>query len=202
MRDETVARNYAETLFALAERHEGHEVFQEGMETLVRLLDENRDFRVFLETPRVAAAAKKDVVRKAFGDAFPRHLVNFVLITIDKRRQRLLRLIAREYDDLVDQHMGRAHVEITVARELDDATLGRVEESLSRLLGKTAIPHVRVKPEILGGLVVRAGDTIYDGSLRRRLDTMKKRLLGAELPSPEPGMPGSDTAGVGSGRGE
>ena len=53
------------------------------------------------------------------------------------------------------------------------------------LLGKTAIPHMRVKPEILGGLVVRTGDTIYDGSLRRRLEQMRRQLLAARLPSGE-----------------
>jgi F-type H+-transporting ATPase subunit delta len=50
-------------------------------------------------------------------------------------------------------------------------------------LGKTAVPHFRVKPEILGGVIVRAGDTIYDGSLRRRLDRMRRQLLSAGLSS-------------------
>jgi F-type H+-transporting ATPase subunit delta len=54
-----------------------------------------------------------------------------------------------------------------------------VAERLSELLGKTAIPHVRVKPEILGGIIVRSGDTIYDGSLRRRLDLMRRQLVAA-----------------------
>jgi len=183
VRDETVARSYAEALFALAQRHEGIEVFGEGIASVAVLLDENPNFRLFLETPRVAAEAKKAVVRKAFGDAFPVNMVNFLLVTIDKRRQRLLREIAREFAALVDVHFNRAHVEVTVARSLDQASLDRVAERLSTLLGKTAIPHQRVKPEILGGVVVRAGDTIFDGSLRRRLDRMRRRLVAAGAPS-------------------
>lgn len=183
MRDETVARSYAEALFDLAQRHEGLEAYGEGIATVAILLDENPSFRLFLETPRVDAQAKKAVVRKAFGGQFPANLVNFLLVTIDKRRQRLLRGIARAFAALVDEHMNRAHVEVTVARPLDDESLRRVADRLSALLGKTAIPHQRVQPEVLGGVVVRVGDTIFDGSLRRRLDRMRRRLLAADLPS-------------------
>ena len=181
MRDETVARNYAETLFALAQKNEGHERYQEGIETVARLLDENPQFRTFLETPRIAASDKKDVIRKAFGGKLPRALVNFLLIVLDKRRQRLLREIAREYHDLVDAHLNRVHAEVTVARPVDEQGLAAIGQRLTSLLGKTAIPHVRVKPEILGGVIVRAGDTIYDGSLRRRLEGMRRQLLAADL---------------------
>lgn len=196
MRDETVARSYAETLFELARKHEGLERYGEGLEGVAVLLDENRRFRLFLETPRISAAEKKAVIRKVFEPSLPRHLLNFLLVVIDKRRQRLLRDIARVYHGLVDEHLGRAHVEVTVARPLDQTTLEGLGERLSRLLGKTAIPHVRVKPEIVGGVVVRTGDTIYDGSIRRRMDRMRRRLLAADLPEPVKGLPsGADSSG-------
>ena len=183
MRDETVARSYAEALFELAQRHEGLEVYGNGIATVAALLDENPSFRLFLETPRVDAEDKKAVVRRAFGGQVPANLVNFLLVTIDKRRQRLLREIARAYAARVDEHMTRVHVEVPVARRLDDESLRRVADRLSELLGKTAIPPQRVKPEILGGVVVRAGDTIFDGSLQRRLDRMRRRLVAAGAPS-------------------
>ena len=182
MRDETVARNYAETLFELALRHEGLEVYGEGIAEVADLLEENPRFRLFLETPRIDAPVKKAVVRKVFAEAFPEHLVNFLLITIDKRRQRLLRQVSREYQALLDEHLGRTHVEVTVARETDEAGLASITERLQGLLGNTVVPHVQVRPEILGGVVVRAGDTIYDGSVRRRLGDLRRQLLNAELP--------------------
>jgi F-type H+-transporting ATPase subunit delta len=184
VRDETVARSYAQTLFELASRHEGAERYQDGIETVARLLDENADFRTFLETPRIPLAEKKKLMRQAFGSALPKPLVNFLQVVLDKRRQRLLRAIAREYHDLVDAHLNRVHAEVTVARPLDEQSLSTVTERLTRLLGRRAIPHVRVKPEILGGIVVRTGDTIYDGSLRRRLEGMKRQLLAAPLRNP------------------
>ena len=181
MRDETVARNYAQTLFELARKHEGVERYQEGIEVVALLLDENPRFALFLQTPSVPLADKKQVVRKAFGAALPRPLVNFLLVVLDKRRQRLVRDIALEYHELVDQHMNRVRAEVSVARPLDDQALRQITERLTALLGRTAIPHVRVRPEILGGIVVRTGNTLYDGSIRRQLDGMRKQLLSAQL---------------------
>lgn len=183
MRDETVAKNYAETLFELARRNDGLETYGAAIGTVASIIDDDPKFRLFLETPRIEDEEKKAVVRRVFGEALPKHVVNFVLVTIDKRRQRLLRDISRGYDLLLDDHLGREHVEVTVARQVDDATTQLISERLSSALGTRVIPHVRVKPEILGGLIVRTGNTIYDGSIRRRLDGMRRRLLGAKLPA-------------------
>lgn len=182
MRDTTVARSYAETLFELGRRHGRLEEYGSALETVARLLDADPRFRIFLETPRIDDAERKRVVRKVFGGALPKAVVNFVLVAIDKRRQRLLRSIAREYALLLDEHLGREHVEVTLAREPDPATEKLIAERLSTALGRQAIPHVRVRPEIIGGLIVRTRDTIYDGSVRRRLDGLRRRLLQAPLP--------------------
>jgi F-type H+-transporting ATPase subunit delta len=182
VRDETVAKNYAETLFELAHRNESLEEYGQALETVADLIDQDPKFRSFLETPRIDDDDKKDVVRRAFGDALPKHVVNFVMVTIDKRRQRLLRSISSAYNLLLDAHMGREHVEVTVARPVDESTTHMIALGLSKAFGIKAIPHVRVKPEILGGLLVRTGDTIYDGSVRRRLEGMRRRMLQAHLP--------------------
>ena len=187
MRDETVARNYAETLFELARRNDSTQEYGDALETVAGLLEDVSRFRTFVETPRIDDEVKKSVIRKVLADRTPRHVVNFVLTTIDKRRQHLLREIFQEYLLLLDDHLGREHVDVTVARPLDDTTAQMVSERLSKMLGRQAIPHVRVKPEILGGLVVRTGDTIYDGSVRRRLEGLRRRLLTAGIPSTKVG---------------
>ena len=187
MRDETVARNYAETLFELASRNESIQEYGEALGMVAVLLEDDSRFRTFVETPRIDDEAKKDVIRKVFRDKVPKQVINFVLITIDKRRQTLLREISEEYSLLLDDHLGREHVEVIVARPLDDTTASVVSERLSKMLGRQAIPHIRVKPEILGGLVVRTGDMIYDGSVRRRLEGLRRRLLTVRIPSEQVG---------------
>ena len=187
MRDETVARNYAETLFELARRNESIQEYGDALGMEAGLLEDDSRFRTFVETPRIDDENKKDVIRKVFRDKAPKQVINFVLITIDKRRQTLLREISAEYLLLLDDHLGREHVEVTVARPLDDTTANVVSERLSKMLGKQAIPHIRVKPEILGGLIVRTGDMIYDRSVRRRLEDLRRRLLTARIPSGQVG---------------
>ena len=187
MRDETVARNYAETLFELASRNESIQEYGEALGMVAGLLEDDSRFRTFVDTPRIVDEAKKDVFRKVFRDKAPKQVINFVLITIDKRRQTLLREISEEYSLLLDDHLGREHVEVIVARPLDDTTASVVSERLSKMLGRQAIPHIRVKPEILGGLVVRTGDMIYDGSVRRRLEGLRRRLLTVRIPSEQVG---------------
>jgi len=187
VRDETVARNYAETLFELARRNESIQEYGDALGMVAGLLEDDSRFRTFVETPRIDDENKKDVIRKVFRDKAPKQVINFVLITIDKRRQTLLREISEEYSLLLDNHLGREHVEVTVARPLDDTTANVVSEQLSKMLGRQAIPHIRVKPEILGGLIVRTGDMIYDRSVRRRLEDLRRRLLTARIPSGQVG---------------
>jgi len=185
--NETIARNYAATLFELAQRHEGLEVFAEGLDTVVGLLDQNPSFRVFLGTPRIADQDKKAVLGKVLEGRVPKGLLNFLLVTVDKRRQRLLGSIAEEFHALLDTHMGRTHVSVTLAREPQVGLMEELSKKLSTLLGKDVIPHLRVKPEILGGVHLRSGDTVYDGTLRRRIKQLRRQLMSAELPEGAPG---------------
>ena len=182
MTSETIARNYAATLFELAQRHEGLEAFAGGIDTVVGLLDQNPSFRLFLETPRIADEDKKKLLKKVFGQLLPRSLLNFILVMVDKRRQRLLGLVAEEFHALLDEHMGRTHVTVTVARQIDPGVLEELSGKLSALLGQEAILHIRVKPEILGGVHLKTGDTVYDGTLRRRIKQLRRQLVTAELP--------------------
>jgi F-type H+-transporting ATPase subunit delta len=192
VRDETVSRNYAATLFELAKKHDALEEYGRALATVADLLDEDPRFRMFLVTPRIDDEERKAVVVTALGDRLPKHVVNFVLVTIDKRRQRLLRSISREYSLILDAHLGREHVEVTLARRADEGTERLIATRLTSVLGKEAIPHFRLKPEIIGGLIVRTADTIYDGSIRRRLEGMRRRLLQADMPGEALGGAGAD----------
>ena len=192
MRDETVARNYAETLFELAVKRDSVETFQDGISAVAQLISENPGVREFLETPRIAASEKKAVLKKALSGSIPPLLANFLNVVIDKRRQRLIGEIASQFESLVDEKVGRTHVDVTVARAMDDGAVADLTARLSRALGKTVVPHVRVRPEIVGGIIVQEGDTIYDGSVRRQVEGMRRRLLAAQLPAA--GVSGTDPA--------
>ena len=177
MRETTIARNYAETLLVLA-RKAGDLRGWGGMITDVATAMQNdRRLRIFLESPRIDAAQKSQILAKAFQDRMPRLFVRYLQALIAHRRQMLIPVIAREYLDLVDEAEGRMHANVTLAREPDDETRTVVARELSRSFEKDVVPHFAVDPRILGGLVVRVGDTVLDGSVQRRLERLRNRMV-------------------------
>ena len=179
MRDETVVRNYADILFQLATSEGNLEEYRQGIELVVNLIEEDADFRKFLVTPRIAVADKKATISSVFEGQLPRQLINFLKVTLDKRRQSLLKSIAEEFSRLVDDHEGLLHFEITLARDSDEGFTAKLKDRLSSIFECKPILHFKVRPEILGGMVVRVGDTVVDGSLGSRLDRIR-RMLGAK----------------------
>ncbi len=180
MSGDAVARNYAETLFELAQRHEGVEAFEDGVAAAGRVLGDAR-VREFLATPRVSAARKKAALAAAFGASAPTMLLRFLDVVVDKGRQRLMPRIAAAYGALLERHRGRRHVDVTVARPLSEEERRRLDERLSGAMGAEVISRVQVRPGIVGGVVVREGDVVYDGSLKRQLGAMRRKLMAAEL---------------------
>jgi len=181
VRGKTIARPFAAALFELADQEGQLEEWGAALESVTRLLDEEEDIRRFLETPQVDPGEKKKALREALEGRVPTQVLHFLLMVVDRRRQRFLGAMAEEYRRLLDERMGRAHVEVTVARELDDAEVEELRGKLSGILGKEAVPHVQVRPELMGGIVFKSEDMIYDGSIRRRLERMKQRLLAADV---------------------
>jgi F-type H+-transporting ATPase subunit delta len=178
MREPTIARNYAEVLLELARRADDLRGWGEMIDTIATAVEGDRRLRVFLESPRVSAQQKTEIFQKAYGAVLPRPFVRFLQSLVTHRRQMMIPAIAHEYQDLVDQVEGRVHASVMVARPADDADRKMVTDQLSRALGKDVVPHFSVNPAIIGGVIVRVGDTVLDGSVRRRLATLRARMLG------------------------
>jgi F-type H+-transporting ATPase subunit delta len=133
----------------------------------------------FLAAPQISAAEKNVVIGKAFGTKLPRSMVRFLQKLVQNRRQMLMPLIAIEYGNLVDETSGRVHAQVTVSREASEADRNAIASQLSRAFAKTVVPHVDVNPAILGGVIVKVGDRVLDGSVRKRLKTLKARIVSA-----------------------
>jgi F-type H+-transporting ATPase subunit delta len=89
----------------------------------------------------------------------------------------LLSEVASEYLVLLDVKLNRVRAAVTVARPVDEALRKSIAESLGRVIGKEVIPHFHEDPAILGGVVVRVGDRVFDGSVRRRIASLRRTLL-------------------------
>ena len=177
MRDTTIAKNYAEALLELARRAEDPPGWGKLIRDVANGMQDDVTVQRFLESPKVSEAQKNEVFFQALGDRVPRHFLRFLQTLVRKRRQMLIPEISVEYDQLLDIHENRVHANVTVARETSSVDEARIAEQLSRVVGKTVIPHMNVNPAILGGVVVKIGDTVMDGSVRRRLARLKSQIL-------------------------
>jgi F-type H+-transporting ATPase subunit delta len=176
MRDSTIARNYAEALLTLATKAGDLPGWGRMFGEVAEAVGRDVTLRNFLESPRVSATQKNEIIAKAFGDRMPRLMVRFLQALVSNRRQMLIPEIDIEYRLLVDERENRVHARVSVAQETSEADERMIADKLSKLLGKQVIPHFTVAPEILGGVIVKVGDTVMDGSVRRRLATLRSRL--------------------------
>jgi F-type H+-transporting ATPase subunit delta len=181
VRNSTVCRNYAEALLATARAHDQVERCGELLDVVAGVVAADPKLRSIFESPRVLKADKKQLIERALKDIAPPQFIRFLQAIVQRGRQGLLSQIAEEYEKLVDRHLNRVHAVVTTARPVDDALGVIVAERLSKVFAKTVVPHFRTEPAILGGLVVRVGDQVFDGSLRRKLKLLRNRMLHAPL---------------------
>jgi F-type H+-transporting ATPase subunit delta len=178
LREPTIARNYAEALFQNGERTGETQRYADLMKAIAVSIRSDDRIRHVLESPRVPKQAKQDVLTRALENYAPEPFVRFLAAVVKRGRQTILAAICDQYMDLVDQKFNRIHAGITLAREPDLALQQTVKERLTEVIGKEVVPHYRTDPDILGGLIVRVGDRIMDGSLRRRMVSLRSKLLG------------------------
>lgn len=176
MRTETVARNYAEALFQLGERSGNVERYADLMDAVAAAVEQTPRVQAVLMSPRVPKSEKARLLGGALRDV-PREFVLFLQAMVRRGRQQILRAVATEYMNLLDQKLDRVRAGVTLARNPDDKLKWAIQEALSRQLGKEVIPAFNVDPEILGGTIVRVGERVLDGSLRRRMTKLRRHLL-------------------------
>jgi F-type H+-transporting ATPase subunit delta len=176
LRSVTIARNYAETLFELGERSGQTAHYADLIDAVAAAVETSPVVQGVLMSPRVPKAEKARLLGAALRDV-PREFVLFLQALVKRGRQQLLREIATVYHGLLDLKLNRVRAGVTLARPADEALRRTIAEALSGQLGKEVLPSFSVDPEILGGTIVRVGERIHDGSLRRRLVKLRRHLL-------------------------
>jgi F-type H+-transporting ATPase subunit delta len=170
----TIARNYAEALFAASAE------FGELIDAVAGAIQADERIAAVLESPRVSKAAKGKILERALKGEAPPEFVRFLQAVVRRGRQGLLGEIAQEYQVLLDEKLNRVHAGVTLSKPPDSPTENQIVERLTKALGREVRAHFRSDPRILGGVVLRVGDRIFDGSVRRRLTALQRRMLTGE----------------------
>ena len=177
MKESLVARNYAEALIALAAQEDAVERFGALLEAVGGVVEADPTVHAVLMSPRVPKGAKRRMVEQALKGVAPAAFVRFLQAVIQRGRQGLFAAMSEAYQDLADRHFNRAHASVVTAHPVDDALARTITDRLTAAVGKTVVPHFRTDPAILGGVVVRIGDRAFDGSVRRRIQVLRNRML-------------------------
>jgi F-type H+-transporting ATPase subunit delta len=179
MREERVAKRYARALFNAAVRTQAVDAVSEALQQLLNTLHEQPPLRTLLLNPLIPRERKQQMVQEAIGRQTHPLLASLLSVLVDKRRERLLPEVAREFGELCDEHMGIARVRATTAYPLDSQQEHALVRGLEQRTGKTVVLQTNVDPSLIGGIVVRIGDTIIDGSVRGQLLRLRQYLLNA-----------------------
>jgi F-type H+-transporting ATPase subunit delta len=176
MSKESVAPTYAQALLELAVESGALEEVRGEVAYLSRLLDEDRDLRIFFENPRVEKSAKRGVVEACLRGKLTDPVVNLVELMLRKGRQLELKAALGVFEDLYAKHVGLVRAEavtaVAMSGEAIDALRSRMSEQLARRVDVTN----RVEPEILGGLIVRFDGRVADGSFRTAIAEVRSSL--------------------------
>jgi F-type H+-transporting ATPase subunit delta len=150
----------------------------EQLHSLVAAFQESRELREVWESPAIPVKQKHqvlDALAARIGVTF-RQVRNFIAVLIDQDRISLLPEIASQLDVELNSRIGRIDAQIVSAREMSPEQRTLLIDELSRLTGKIVLPHYAMDAKLIGGVTVRVGSTIYDGSVRGQLQRIRQQL--------------------------
>jgi len=175
---EEIAAVYARSLFEVARDQDKLDAVREQLGAFSDALSETRDLQVFLFSPYFSTKEKEDGLERVVTDADP-VIINFLKLLIEKHRMPVLFRIRANYDALWEEENKLLPVHITSAVELDDAIVKQLGERISEQTDRKVDMSAEVDPDILGGIVVRVGNSILDASVRNRLEQLRRQVARA-----------------------
>lgn len=181
MSQRTVARRYATALYEEADETGVLETVDEDVLMLRQSLQSNGELSRFFESPVISQEKKDEIVQILLGDRVAPLLEQFLRLLIRKDRETMTKAILDQYQTLRDEQRGIVDAEVTVAHSLADADREALVEALEEETGKSVRLHVEEDPDLIGGLVLRIGDRVFDGSVRNQLTALRGRLRDAAL---------------------
>jgi F-type H+-transporting ATPase subunit delta len=170
-------KRYARAAFELALEKNELEVWQEGLKKMAGLTT-NQQLMDLLQDPRVPFDAKKNLLEKGLGEIHPLAF-NLAILLVSKGILFRSGDIFRQYNNLLDAHRGVERARVTTALPLGIEQKEGVSRHLGEIVDRKVVIDDQVDPSIIGGFIARIRDTLIDGSIRQKLETLKKNLVEA-----------------------
>jgi F-type H+-transporting ATPase subunit delta len=175
---EAIAEVYARSLFEVAKEHDVLARVHDELGEFADALDSERSLQVFLFSPYFSSDEKKKGVARIVDDADDR-LLNFLQLLAERHRMPALFRIRREFDSMWAEENKLLPVTVTSAVELDEGLVKEIGERIEEQTGRRVELSSNVDPDVLGGLMVRVGNMVLDGTVRNRLERLRKQVAKA-----------------------
>jgi F-type H+-transporting ATPase subunit delta len=179
-RPSTAARRYAEAAFEIALRDGAVDAWRRELDAAATAIDDPA-VAAGIHNPAVPTAVREDAVRRGLGGAVSQPVLNLVLFMVRRGRIEDLPRVAAEFRRLDDQRNGVTHAIATSATPLEPSEVEALTARLVQMTGGKVELAVETDPSLLGGLVVRVGDRLIDGSVRGRLERLRNQLVSGAL---------------------
>jgi F-type H+-transporting ATPase subunit delta len=175
---EEIAAVYARSLFEVAKERDKLDLVREQLGEFADALEQTRELQVFFFSPYFSTTEKEEGLDRAVTGA-DEILVNFLKLLIENHRTPVIFRVRRSYDDLWEQENQLLPVRVTSAVELDKSTVDALRDRIAEQTGRKVDFASEVDPDILGGIVVRVGNSVLDASIRNRLEQLRKQVARA-----------------------
>jgi F-type H+-transporting ATPase subunit delta len=172
---EEIAQVYARSLFEVAEERDRIDVVRDQLGQFTDALAESRELELFFFSPYFSTEEKKEGLDKAVEGA-DEIVRNFLAVLIENHRMPALMRVRREYERLWQEANQMLPVHVTSAIELDETVTRQIGEEIGRQTGRKVELSTTVDPDVLGGIVLRVGNSILDASIRTRLERLRKQV--------------------------
>lgn len=183
MTEHKVALRYASSFLESSLDKNSLLTVSEDMEMIVSTLEANRNLMGVLQSPVIKADTKRAILEEIFVSRISVESMNFLKFIIEKNREFLLHDIIKRFLELRDQHLGIVNVEVKTAFEFTEDQKLELQKKFESTLNKKVRFQFSIDKELIGGFVAKAGDTVYDASLKHQLEVLKKQFTqgGASL---------------------
>ncbi len=174
-----IEKRYAEALINIASEQKAIEEYRQDLSSIAYVFEKNDSIREFFKNPEIKAEIKKDTVKKIFSESVKGHLIEFLMLLLDKGRIGLLPGICSEFEELADKKENILHIIIASPMEPEKKQIDSLCEKYRLMYNARSVKaSVEIDPGLIGGLRVIIRDKVMDGSVEGRLESLKEFIMG------------------------
>ena len=181
MADFRVLHRYATSLLETSVEKNNLDAVTADIQLLTETLRQNKKLELMLGSPVIRPEVKLKIMNEIFSNKLSKETMGFIEFVISKKRENLLESICNRFLELRDEHLGITGVVVTAVSEFTQEQKSVLQNKLEKILGKKVRLNFKTDINLVGGFIAKAGDTLYDASIKHQLELLKKQFSSGEI---------------------